>query len=521
MSGDGARAGATGLMERLAHSLAPVEDRAFEQNDLIRFYTLRDGAPAWGPDTDEGRETIRAFLAAMDAYALYHGIEDIAAPQAAIESLLQRPESPDSAATIDFLMTDALIKLARRMRGQTVDLARLYQTWPFERREGPDVLVALAEAMRAGALNAFFNTLAPTDLEYAQLALALKDYRAIKASGGWPTVPSGPTLRAGATDERIGIVRARLEAEGYAVPPPAHNRDAHVHTPEIESAVAAYQTRNGLAPDGAVGGKTLTALNRPVAAVIDQIKANMERRRHRTAHMPVRYAIVNIAEASIRIVEDGQTVYHEPVVAGRKDRKTPMIQSAIASVIFNPSWHVPAKIAREDILPKLRKDPAYLEKMGMVISGEDDDPHGTAVDWNAVDKNAFAFRLRQAPGGHNALGRIKFDFDNAFAVYMHGTPHEELFAKAERHLSSGCVRLKDPAAFAVFVLARNEGAWDQEAVQNAVAGGRTQWLKVMAPLPLYIVYETAFFPAPDALIHFAPDVYGYDLLLTNALNRQR
>jgi murein L,D-transpeptidase YcbB/YkuD len=286
---------------------------------------------------------------------------------------------------------------------------------------------------------------------------------------------------------------------------------------KLKQALTAYQLRNGLAATGNLGAKTLEALNVPIDARIDQITANMERWRHMPEDFPPsRYALVNIPDYSIVIVEDAKEIYRGIVIVGEVDRKTPFIDSAVRSMIVNPAWHVPAKIAREDILPKLQKDPHYLEKLGFVIRGSKDDPYGEHIDWNAIRENEFNFRLRQAPGDMNSLGRLKFDFDNDFAVYMHGTPHHSLFKRNARALSSGCVRLRDPEKVAAIVLAGNKEPWDVKRIEDEIAAGKTRWVGIENPLPLYILYWTVFAGA-DGQINFRNDVYGYDTFLMESM----
>lgn len=509
----------TPLTRLLMQSDATLDGYPLNKDELFQLYQSRAFYPVWDTQSTTGREAIAAFLESMKAYVNYHGLDDKLFAFSLIAPLLNQANDAAANFKLDVLMTDSLFKLAHRIHGDGVTLAQLYAGWPFA-RPAPSYVTEIATAIKNNKLSEYFTAQAPSDLDYARLAETLKTYRAMKDKGAWPRIAQGETIRLGDTSPRLEAIRTRLEAEGYALPAAvAENADPQLYTQEMQAVVIDYQAHNGLDTDGTIGAKTLVAMNKTVDERIDQIRANMERKRHMSNALPVRYAIVNIANTTIQLIENGQHVYDAPVITGRTTRKTPFIQSTIRSVIFNPSWHVPAKIAREDILPKLQKDPHYLEKMGFVINGSADDPHGAAIDWNEISKSEFTFRLRQSPGDLNALGRIKFDFDNTFAVYMHGTPHEELFAKADRHLSSGCVRLQNPEAFAVMVLASNEGLWTQEKVQTEIDKGRTHWLKVTNPLPLFIVYETVYFPAVEGAPHFAPDIYNYDKILLDALEK--
>lgn len=164
----------------------------------------------------------------------------------------------------------------------------------------------------------------------------------------------------------------------------------------------------------------------------------------------------------------------------------------------------------------MRRDPHYLEKLGFVIRDNEEDPHGENIDWQNMPDEEFNFRLRQQPGSMNSLGRLKFDFTNDFAVYLHGTPHQELFKKNRRTLSSGCVRLRDPEKVAEIVLAGTAGDWDIRHIEDAIAARKTRWIEIKDPMPVYILYWTAF-ADEDGHIQFRNDVYDYDRFLMETL----
>ncbi|MDD3181542.1 MAG: L,D-transpeptidase family protein [Alphaproteobacteria bacterium] len=483
--------------------------------DLQAFYQVREFRPTWLTKKTTDNKNLSTFIDSLKAFGEYHGLPESDYPAVEMQRLLASPLAED-AITLDLLISDRLIKIAHDLNGDRVNLGLLYVGWDFT-KPPRHVVTEFAEAIQNNKVDDYISSLSPTGFDYTRLADSLKVYREIKNHGGWPFIPSGQTIKLGMDDPRIALIKQRLAAEGYDLSPDLQPEDTH-YTEALEQTVIAYQARNGLKGDGNLGKNTIRAMSITVDQRINQILANMERIRHLPRDLPNRYALVNIADTSVKVIENGQVIYHAPVVAGRTDRKTPFIQSFIRSVIFNPSWHVPSKIAREDILPKLRKDSHYLEKHRMVIKeGDGTDPHGTLIDWKRISAAEFTYRLRQEPGATNALGRIKFDFDNDFSVYMHGTPHEELFAKARRHLSSGCVRLQDPVTFATIVLQGNSGNWDKNKVEKEVRLAKTHWLTLEEPLPLYFIYQTATFPTPEGPIHFSPDDYNYDQILTDAL----
>ena len=495
------------LQGALAKTALSYDGYDLAPEELKSFYAARHDQAAW----DSTPAVLTAFLDSIRSYIDFHGlnVEDYPLdilPQAAAD------DSADGKVAFDLLMTTTLLRLAHDLHGDAVDLSQLYVGWSFHRAP-QDIETGLANAVNDNKVSAFIAGLAPLNPAYTQLTQAVKTYRALKA---WAPIATGPTLRAGDHDPRIAPIRARLVAENYL---PAESLPAtleETYDPALQEAVKTYQKRNGLKDDGTLGPRTVAFMNIPLATRVDQILANMERWRHMPESFPSRYAIVNIADATIDVIEDGKPLYHSLVVIGRPDRKTPFIQSTIRSVIFNPSWHVPTKIARKDILPKLRKDPHYLEKLGFVINGSANDPYGAAVNWDKVKETAFNFQLRQSPGDMNSLGRLKFDFDNDFSVYLHGTPHQELFAKAERDLSSGCIRLSDPVAFAEIVLEKNDGSWTPDRIHDEIDKSKTRWLGITEPLPLFIVYNTVFEDESGA-VNFRNDIYDYDRFLMETL----
>jgi murein L,D-transpeptidase YcbB/YkuD len=477
--------------------------------DLDQLYQRRDYKPVWNTGTKKGVEGMQTLLISLKKFVDFHGMNPQLLPFGELDALLAKTGiNEQDERKADVLMTGFLLRIAYRLRGMDLSLNQLYPGWEFMPPRH-DVAAGLTTAINDGTIDAYINSLAPTGATYRHLAETLKTYREIEAKGGWPSLPAGPSIKPGMNDPRIPQLRERLAAEGYDVP----DETGDLYSDALATIVEAYQDRHGLEPDRAVGGKTLSSLNEPVSRKIGQIIASMERLRQMPREQKGRYILINSANAWGTLMDGDEILYEAPVIVGRPDRKTPFIQSAIRSVILNPPWNIPASIARKDILPKLRKDPHYLAKMGYVIKGSVDDPHGANVDWNTISQSDFHLRLRQPPGDMNALGKIKFDFDNDFSVYLHGTPKKNLFEKADRHLSSGCVRLQDPNILAAYVLEHNEGDWTEEKIQQTIDSDRTRWIEVEQPMPVWITYQTVYFPTGNERPHFAPDKYGYDSLL--------
>ena len=250
------------------------------------------------------------------------------------------------------------------------------------------------------------------------------------------------------------------------------------------------------------------------------IEANLERWRWLPDDLGRRHVEVRVAAFELALVERGRDVLTMRAVVGKRHRRTPMLSSALRTVVLNPSWQVPHKIAVKDIIPQVRKDPGYLQKQGITLyagwapGAPAVDP--ASVDWKGATLQNFRLRLRQRPGASNALGRFKFLFPNKYDVYLHDTPKPQLFGYPQRTFSSGCVRLQRPLDLADALLRGHQG-WTRERIQRALGGGELA-LALPSPVPVHLTYFTAWADA-DGAAHFRPDVYGRDRRLLAALDR--
>lgn len=322
---------------------------------------------------------------------------------------------------------------------------------------------------------------------YELLEEALERYRRVAGRDEPEPVPPGPALKLGAEGERVLALRERLaevaEAEGAGslLEPEL----PEVFDFSLEMAVRDFQERHGLAPDGIAGASTLAEVNRTAEEQIRKIEVNLERWRRLPADFGERHILVNIAAFRLDAMEDGRSVLDMKVIVGRTDTRTPIVSSAIEDVVLNPSWYVPRSIASKEIWPKGR---SYLRRNGFQVL-----PDG---------------KLRQKPGPNNSLGQVKFRFPNRFGVYLHDTPNRSLFDCAVRALSHGCVRVERPEDLAAWVL-RDAPEWSDEAIQDALDSGRERMVELPEPIPVHIVYWTAWVDDAGTL-RFGPDIYDQD-----------
>jgi hypothetical protein len=203
------------------------------------------------------------------------------------------------------------------------------------------------------------------------------------------------------------------------------------------------------------------------------------------------------------------------VVVGDPGHPTPVLEALIRALVLNPAWTIPESIVAGEILPELHRNPGYLLEHDIVLLDRlDIDPYGLSVVWSGLSAGGPLPRLQQRPGPTNPLGRIKFDLPNRFDVHLHDTPATALFAHPVRTRSHGCVRVERAVELAAHLLA-GQDLGDRDALERALAAGATRWVPVDRPMPVYLLYWTAF--VEEGTLHFRDDVYGRDRRLAIAL----
>jgi murein L,D-transpeptidase YcbB/YkuD len=485
---------------------------------LPRLYESRGYAPLW-----TSAESTRQMVAAAAA-SYGEGLNPEDYHYSALSSWVGETgevltTDPRERATVDLVLTDALILLGRHLKYGKVDPAAIDAAWDFlatEREAAKDDAVAWANAaIEGGAVRDLLARNRPAITGYDVLQKELARLRELESAGGWGAVPVGPTLRPGERDPRVLALRARLEASGTPVGSDT-TTDTILYDPALTEAVREFQRAHGLEPDGVTGPKTVEALARTPRQWIDQIRVNLERARWIRSGFE-NALVVDIAGFDARYVRDGQLKWQARVQVGNKYRSTPVLRSSIRSLVLNPTWTVPPTILAEDILPEAARDPLYLGGRGIQVydrEGQAVDP--LTVDWGSFTASTLPYTLRQGPGPGNPLGRIKFLFPNPHFVYLHDTPSRSLFSRADRAASSGCIRIERPIELAELLLQQKKG-WSRERLDAAIASGRTQTLFLDEPVPIYLLYWTVGV-REDGSVLFKRDVYDRDPPVLAALD---
>ncbi|MCA1941537.1 MAG: L,D-transpeptidase family protein, partial [Caenispirillum bisanense] len=323
-----------------------------------------------------------------------------------------------------------------------------------------------------------------------------------------PAVPAGPSVREGESDPRLPLVQASLVLHGDLDPAQAQ-RSPTVHEGALVAALKRFQARHGITVDGILGADTVKTLNTSLDERITQVVANLERLRWDPPLPRTGKAIeVNVPEYRLTAYEDGAPALDMRVVVGTEENRTPLFTDYMDDVVLNPTWTVPYSIAREEILPKLRADPAYTigQNMDIYASWNQSAPvvDPWSVDWWAVNGRNMSYRFVERAGPGNALGRVRFSLNNDFAIYLHDTPAKSKFDRPHRAYSHGCVRVGDYDALLGFV------AGDQaERLRGLLDTGRTMTMKLPRNVDVRIVYHSAWVDELGTA-HFRRDVYGLD-----------
>lgn len=495
------------------HPLIQGESIAWAER-IHEFYTRRAFQPAW--TNPAVAQQLRKALAESHA----DGLDPADYHTALLTDLAVKVSSPAATDVLraqnDILMTDAMLRLAYHLSFGKVDAESFDAQWNYGRVLAKrDVSQEIEDAIASQSVYRRVEALKPTHPLYLNLKRELARYREVEATGGWPAVGAGPTLKPGMSDARVVALRARMIAGGDL--DARYASDSTQYDAQLEAAVKQFQQRMGLAADGAAGAGTIAALNVPVADRIRQLRVNLDRGRVLLQDLPNEFVVVNIAGFTIYFVRGQEVVWESRVQVGKTYRRTPIFRSQLSYLVWNPTWTVPPGIIQGDILPAARRDPASITRRGLKVldsAGREIDP--ASVDWSRYKSGYIPYTLRQDAGPGNALGRVKFMFPNPYMVYLHDTPSQGLFDAADRAFSSGCVRVERPLELAKLLLAEPD-KWNDAAMSSVIATHQTQNVTLKSRVPVLLAYWTAWVD-PQGRVNFRRDLYGQDAKWAAGLN---
>jgi L,D-transpeptidase YcbB len=496
------------------------------RDELQSLYSRSDWHPVWtsaGRPTAQARAAIDALLAAEERGLHPEDYDALLLDQQFRALSAGRSASARDVAWFDVAVSIGFLRHVSDVHIGRVNPKNLSIGINIESKK-LDLAKDLREALDGGWVAEMLRDAEPTFVQYHGLKAAYARYRTLAARADVPAVAATQVVRPGDAFADASALRRRLAAmgdlggaEGVA--------DSAVYDTATATAVRRFQSRHGLTADGVLGPATLAAVNVPFATRQRQIELSLERIRWLPSFGRGPFVVVNVPSFQLYAFDSLNTtgvpqLTMNVVVGTAADasRQTPIFERDMQYIVFRPYWVITRNIIRNETMPAVRRNPAFLERNNMEIySGSGD--NGPALPASAenierVAKGQFGFRQR--PGAKNSLGLAKFIFPNDDNVYMHGTPATELFTRTRRDFSHGCIRLEDPARFAVWVL-RDSGKWSAESVQRAMTDGEdSRRVNLERPLPVVIYYTTAVV-LNDGTVAFYDDIYRHDERLTKEL----
>ncbi|MEO5807255.1 L,D-transpeptidase family protein [Devosia sp.] len=338
------------------------------------------------------------------------------------------------------------------------------------------------------------------------LQLAISQYEPFVAAGGWEEIPRDAyRLKLGESRGAAIKLKRRLMSSGD-MPLDEHASDSVDEA--TDRGIRAFQARHGLLVNGQVDEPTFYALSVPAQTRLNQLYLNFQRVQNLAGNLSDRYVVVNIPAASIEAVEMGTVAQRHVAVVGRVERATPIVDSKIHQINFNPYWHVPKSIIKADLTKYMQEDPEYLTKFRIhIYDGKGNEIQPTQIDWTTDE--AVQYMFRQEPGAENSMGHVKINFYSKHDVYLHDTPAKALFGENARFHSSGCVRVGTVNELVAWLLRDNPEGWNLDTVNQAFDSNERLDVEIKNQVPIHTTYITAW-ANRQGTVSFRDDVYNFD-----------
>ncbi|MEW2916276.1 L,D-transpeptidase family protein [Ruegeria sp. ANG10] len=487
-----------------------VAEFAPSGSGIAEFYRENGFAPVWVGETplhSARRARLIQALSSTDMHGLPQGSDSV---QSLVEQMQQARTTRDLGA-VEISLSRAFAEYARNLqsgalRPSQIDdglVRKVQRTSTKEHLQG----------LIAGENGSYFDQLAPQTTQYRALMkqkLVLQD---LIHQGGWGATVPVAKLEYGDAGPNVIKLRNRLVSMGYLRPTASPDFDG-----ALLGAVQAFQTDHGLAPDGVAGQGTISELNRSASDRLKAVYVALERERWLPRERGERHILVNQADFSAKIVDDGLVTFETRAVIGKNthDRRSPEFSDEMEHMVINPSWYVPRSIITKEYLPQLQSNPNAVGHIQITDRSGRQVNRG-AVDFTQFNARNFPFAMRQPPSKSNALGLVKFMFPNKYNIYLHDTPQKSLFSREVRAFSHGCIRLADPFDFAYALLAKQEEN-PKAFFQRVLATGKETTVQLEQHVPVHLIYRTAYI-GPKGQVQYRRDVYDRDRKIWEALQK--
>lgn len=510
------------------------------------FYLRRDYQPVWMNSfelTPAAKELLQVLRETAADDWRHYGYE---------LPILERETNrlsniPKQATAVEVLLTDAFVTFAKQALNAELLPDTNEADHPSIRRVNigstaqyvtdEHVVDILNDAVRRDQLDHLISQLKPTHPGYLRLRNELNRYRAIADSGLWRELPRDMTLQPQQRHAHIPQLRWMLAQYGdlqesrvlswlFTPQQPSWTPEEDIDEAQIDLnqadflydsalvlAIKRFQQRHNLTATGEIDDVTLRLLNVTPYQMTQRIALNMKRWRHLPRELGQRHVMVNMADYRLQLISGNTIELDMKVIIGNEQRRTPVMVDSISTLELAPTWAVPRRIAVNSILPRVRRNPDYLEQNNYQLvaneNGVERYVSSRDVDWSKMNARNFPYRIIQSAGPHNALGGIKFIMPNDQDIYLHDTSQPQLFSLDKRAISSGCVRVEQPNLLAEKLLRGHQG-WHRPHIDRAIEQGRTTRIRLQEDIPVYLMYWTTWVD-DNGTLQIREDIYKRDL----------
>lgn len=493
------------ISDTLKYIFSHLDPRKGNYSKLLRLYSKNDTNAIWNNDTvvTEGLK----FLAS----AKNHGLNPNEYGYQLIDSLYRLINSEGKTSLKNYVrlelqLSHGLISYTEHLIHGKLNPNKYHPSWNYTRPYASNLDSVILQKIKENNIADLELQLEPENANYLALKKELQKYYALKSAGTvWKTIKyPGVTLKMGDSSLHVLQLKQRLKNQIAF-----NNSTSLIFDSDLEQALKTFQQMHGLTADAIPGKNTYEFLGWSIDRYMDALIVNLERARWLDNESINAAMLVNIPGYQLWFKDGNSLMFSARLVVGKPKNETPVFQSNLNYMVFNPCWTVPNSIATEKIIPKLLKDSLYLEKHNMFLGLNDVEQNMDSIDFSQLTTSNFHYKIYQRAGFYNALGKVKFMFDNSYSIYLHDTPSKQLFQKDRRALSQGCVRVQNAMDLAEIILTNQVN--QKFTTEEYLKKGYPVKAYLQTPLPLSILYFTCFKNMETNQLQFFNDVYARDL----------
>jgi L,D-transpeptidase YcbB len=499
------------ILEEAKDGKLQIENTALQYVPILKnYYEHTLHLPIWSKEKkwNPGAIGLVAYLKDCALQGLYsedYNYAKIASIKKILDFDSLQKEPQKTWANADMLMTDAFIGLLKDLkqgRLQSDSFSWKYDTSKYVKYFGANI----EKVKQLANINSVLEAVQPKHEGYRALKKGIKNFvdSMDNSTYTYVTYPYKDSLTF------VKTLKKRLGESGI-------NVLADADSLELSNALKTYQRKvGGLTIDGKMGAGLAKRLNLNDKQRFNVIAITLDKYKQLPEKMPQKYIWVNLPAYYLKVFENDTLALESRVIVGKATTATPLITSAISDLVLYPTWTVPTSIITKDMLPGLKRNPNYLARRGLyLLNGKGAKINPAAINWGKYTKG-IPFRIQQASGDRNALGVIKFNFDNPHSVYLHDTNQRYLFKNGVRSLSHGCVRVQEWQKLADYII-RNDSLnlkkgdtliCNTDSLRNWMAEKINRRIVVKNKFPLFIKYFGCELVSNK--IKFYDDIYGDD-----------